>query len=137
MRILIVEDDDMLAEAVARALRQSAHAVQRAATGPQAEAMLETTEFDLVILDLGLPGMDGLEVLRNARTRGNRVPVLVLTVRDAVEDRVAGLDRGADDYLTKPFELSELEARVRALIRRANSAASAELHHGPLRLDTA
>jgi len=137
MRVLIAEDDDMLAEAIARALRQSAHAVQRAATGTQADAALEATDFDLAILDLNLPGMDGLEVLRRLRSRGNRVPVLVLTVRDSVDDRVAGLDHGADDYLTKPFELVELEARVRALIRRANAAASSELRHGPLRLDTA
>jgi len=136
MRILIVEDDEMLAEAVARALRQSAHAVQRAATGPEADRILAATEFDLVILDLGLPQLDGFEVLKRLRGRRSRVPVLVLTVRDSVEDRVAGLDLGADDYLTKPFELVELEARVRALIRRANASASAQLVHGPLRLDT-
>jgi two-component system OmpR family response regulator len=137
MRILIVEDDEMLAEAVTRAMRQSAHVVQRAATGPDADRILSATEFDLVILDLGLPELDGFEVLKRLRGRRERVPVLVLTVRDSVEDRVAGLDFGADDYMTKPFELAELEARVRALIRRANSGTSSDLHHGPLRLDTA
>jgi two-component system, OmpR family, response regulator len=136
MRILIVEDDHMLAEAIARGLRQSAHSVQRASTGPEADRVLAANEFDLVLLDLGLPQLDGFEVLRRLRGRRARVPVLVLTVRDSVEDRVAGLDLGADDYLTKPFELIELEARVRALIRRANASASAELVHGPLRLDT-
>jgi len=136
MRILIVEDDEMLAEAVARALRQSAHTVQRAADGEEADRILSATEFDLVILDLGLPKLDGFEVLKRLRERRGTAPVLVLTVRDSLEDRVAGLDLGADDYLTKPFELAELEARARALIRRANAAASAELVHGPLRLDT-
>jgi two-component system, OmpR family, response regulator len=136
MRILIIEDDHMLAEAISRGLRQSAHSVQRASTGPEADRVLAANEFDLVLLDLGLPQLDGFEVLKRLRARRSRVPVLVLTVRDSVEDRVAGLDLGADDYLTKPFQLVELEARVRALIRRANAAASAELVHGPLRLDT-
>ena len=136
MRILLVEDDAMLAEAVMRALKHSAHQVQRAATGQEADRALATNEYDLVLLDLGLPQMDGFEVLKRLRARRSKVPVLVLTVRDSVEDRVAGLDLGADDYLTKPFELSELEARVRALIRRSHSNASAEIVHGPLRLDT-
>ena len=136
MRILIVEDDEMLAEAVSRALRQSAHAVQHAATGPEADRILAATEFDLVILDLGLPQLDGFEVLKRLRGRRNRVPVLVLTVRDSVDDRVSLLDYGADDYMTKPFELAELEARVRALIRRANSGTTSDLCHGSLRLDT-
>ena len=137
MRILVVEDDDMLADAVARALRQSAHMVQRAATGTEADRALAANEYDLVLLDLGLPGMDGFEVLKRLRQRRVRVPVLVLTARDALEDRIAGLDLGADDYLAKPFQLAELEARVRALIRRAHAGASAELVHGRLRLDTA
>ena len=137
MRILLVEDDDMLAQAVSRALKQSAHTVQRAATGAEADRILATNDFALVLLDLALPGMDGFEVLKRLRARRSQVPVLVLTVRDSLEDRVAGLDLGADDYLTKPFELAELEARVRALIRRSNASASADLLHGPLRLDTA
>lgn len=137
MRILLVEDDAMLADAVARALRQSAHAVEVAADGEQADAMLKNTAYDLVLLDLGLPRLDGLEVLRRLRRRRSTVPVILLTVRDAPEDRVAGLDTGADDYLAKPFNLSELEARVRALLRRANQGAGPELVHGPLRLDMA
>ncbi|HXF65592.1 MAG TPA: response regulator transcription factor [Burkholderiales bacterium] len=135
MRILLVEDDAMLADAVARALAQSAHTVDVARDGEQADRMLALGGHDLVLLDLGLPKTDGFEVLRRLRARRSTVPVLVLTVRDALEDRVAGLDLGADDYLTKPFHLSELEARVRALIRRANVAASSELVHGRLRLD--
>ncbi|MEO5693608.1 MAG: response regulator transcription factor [Usitatibacter sp.] len=136
MRILIVEDDNMLAEATTRALKQAAHMVQRASTGVEADRMLAVNEYDLVLLDLGLPQMDGFEVLKRLRARRSKVPVMILTVKDAVEDRVTGLDLGADDYLTKPFELSELEARVRALIRRANSNASSDILHGPLRLDT-
>jgi two-component system OmpR family response regulator len=136
MRILIVEDDAMLAEAVTRALKQSSHMVQRAANGAEADRALAANEYDLVLLDLGLPQLDGFEVLKRLRGRRSKVPVLILTVRDSVEDRVAGLDLGADDYLTKPFELSELEARVRALIRRSHSNASSDIVHGPLRLDT-
>lgn len=126
----------MLAAPVTRALVQSAHVVDCARTGAEADRALIVTDYDLVILDVGLPGMDGFEVLRRLRQRRSKVPVLMLTVRDALEDRVTGLDLGADDYLTKPFELFELEARVRALIRRANASASAELVHGRLRLDT-
>jgi two-component system OmpR family response regulator len=137
MRILVVEDDAMMADAIARALRQSAHMVQKAATGVDADRALATNEYDLVLLDLGLPRMDGFEVLKRLRQRRSRVPVLILTARDAIEDRVSGLDHGADDYLAKPFELAELEARVRALLRRGQANASAELVHGPLRLDTA
>lgn len=127
----------MLADAVARALRQSAHAVDVAADGEEADAILKSTAHDLVLLDLGLPRLDGLEVLRRLRRRRSTVPVILLTVRDAPEERVAGLDAGADDYLAKPFNLSELEARVRALLRRANQGAGPDLVHGPLRLDMA
>jgi two-component system OmpR family response regulator len=134
---LIAEDDLMLADAVTRALRQSAHMVSHASSGEEADDALAANQFDLVLLDVGLPRMDGFQVLRRLRQRRNSVPVLMLTVRDALEDRVTGLDLGADDYLTKPFELSELEARVRALIRRANASASSELIHGPLRFDMA
>ncbi len=137
MRILIVEDDRMLAEAIARALRQSAHLVSHAARGDEADDALAAGEFDLVLLDVGLPVLDGFEVLRRLRRRRNPVPVLMLTVRDALEDRITGLDLGADDYLAKPFELGELEARVRALIRRSHAGASSELVHGPLRFDMA
>ncbi|NBQ87767.1 MAG: DNA-binding response regulator [Betaproteobacteria bacterium] len=137
MRILMVEDDEMLADAVTRALSQLAHSVDVARDGESADRALQDNRYDLAILDVGLPGIDGLEVLRRLRRRRSRVPVLVLSARDGVEDRVAGLDLGADDYLTKPFHLFELEARVRALIRRAHSQADAELVHGRLRLDVA
>lgn len=137
MRILLVEDDEMLANAVARALRQSAHAVDTVASGAEADDYLTANEYDLVLLDLGLPKLDGFEVLRRLRQRRNAVPVIILTVRDAQEDLVKGLDLGADDYLTKPFNLPELEARVRAVIRRSHASASSELVHGPLRLDMA
>jgi two-component system OmpR family response regulator len=137
VRILLVEDDAMLADAVQRALTQSAHAVDVARSGEDADRALGAAGYDLVLLDLGLPGLDGYEVLKRLRARRNRVPVLILTVRDAVSDRIAGLDLGADDYLTKPFHLAELEARVRALIRRAHAGASSVLVHGRLRLDMA
>ena len=137
MRILLVEDDAMLADAVARALRQSAHAVDVAPDGEEADALLKGSAYDLVLLDLGLPRLDGLEVLRRLRRRRSTVPVILLTVRDAPEDRVAGLDTGADDYLAKPFNLAELEARVRALLRRANQGSGPDLVHGALRLDMA
>lgn len=136
MRILVVEDDSVLAGALARVLSQQAHAVDSADTGEQARDALAADVYDLVILDVGLPAPDGFTILKELRARGSQVPVLVLTARDAVEDRVRGLDLGADDYLTKPFDLQELEARVRALIRRLHHRASPELRHGRLRLDT-
>jgi two-component system OmpR family response regulator len=137
VRILLVEDDVLLADAMVRALTQSAHAVDLATSGEKADAALGANAYDLVVLDVELPQIDGFEVLRRLRARRSRVPVLMLTVRDAVEDRVTGLDLGADDYLTKPFHLSELEARVRALIRRAHAGANPDLVHGRVRLDTA
>lgn len=135
MRILLVEDDAMLADAIARAFIQSAHAVDLVNNGDDADRALLTTEYDVVLLDIGLPGLDGLQVLKRARMRRSAVPVLVMTARDTLEDRVGGLDLGADDYITKPFHLSELEARVRALIRRAHLAGSPDLVHGRLKLD--
>lgn len=137
MRILLVEDDALLADAIARSLSQSAHAVDVARSGEEADAALATVDYDLVVLDVELPGLDGLEVLKRLRARRSVVPVLIVTVRDALEERIAGLDLGADDYLTKPFHLSELEARVRALIRRAHAGATSELVHGRLRLNMA
>lgn len=137
MRILLVEDDEMLAEAVNRALTQSAHAVDVARSGEAADHALAASQYDLVVLDIGLPQLDGFEVLKRLRQRRSGVPVLILTVRDLPEDRVTGLDLGADDYLTKPFHLGELEARVRALIRRSHASSSSGLVHGRLRLDMA
>lgn len=137
VRILLVEDDAILADAVSRALTQSAHAVDLARSGEEADRALVANAYDLVILDIGLPQMDGFEVLKRLRGRRAGVPVLVLTARDALEDRVTGLDLGADDYLTKPFHLAELEARVRALIRRGHLSASPNLSHGRLRFDVA
>jgi two-component system OmpR family response regulator len=137
VRILLVEDDVMLAETVARALTQSAHAVDCARSGDEADRALGSQQYDLVLLDVGLPTIDGFEVLRRLRARRSKVPVMMLTANDAPQDLVKGLDLGADDYLTKPFRLSELEARVRALIRRANAGVTAEIVHGRLRLDTA
>jgi two-component system OmpR family response regulator len=136
MRILIVEDEPVLADGLSRSLRHADYAVDTSGTGTQADHVLATQTYDLVILDLGLPQLDGFEVLRRLRHRGSRVPVLVLTARDALEDRVKGLDLGADDYLTKPFELAELEARVRALIRRGHSGGGSLLSHGALSVDT-
>jgi two-component system OmpR family response regulator len=137
MRILIVEDDPALADGLVRSLTQSGYAVDCATQGAMANTMLQDGVYDLAILDLGLPKMDGTEVLRRLRQRGGKTPVLVLTARDAVEDRVLGLDLGADDYMTKPFDLSELEARVRALIRRGQLGSNTSLTCASLLLDTA
>lgn len=136
MRIMIVEDDAALARGVARILESEGYAVDVVARGEQAILAAEQERFDLVILDVGLPGMDGFEVLRRMRAQAERVPVLLLTARDAVDDRVHGLDLGADDYVAKPFAMSELAARVRALIRRSQAQAGPKVVHGPLLLDT-
>jgi two-component system OmpR family response regulator len=135
MRILIAEDDQVLADGLLRALRGSGYAVDQVATGTEADAAVASHEFDLLILDLGLPKMGGLEVLRRLRARGSALPVLILTAADSVEQRVTGLDVGADDYMAKPFSLQELEARVRALTRRGLGTASSIIRHGPLTFD--
>ncbi len=137
MRILIAEDDPVLADGLSRSLRALGYAVDAVADGEQADAALAAQGFDLVILDLGLPRLSGLEVLRRLRARNGTAPVLILTAADSVEQRVKGLDLGADDYMAKPFALSELEARVRALTRRALGANQGLLRHGPLVLDLA
>ncbi|MDM7462385.1 MAG: response regulator transcription factor [Tepidimonas taiwanensis] len=138
MRILIAEDDQVLADGLLRTLRAAGAAVDHVANGEDADAALQMHDgFDLLILDLGLPKLGGLEVLRRLRARGSRLPVLILTAADSVEDRVRGLDLGADDYMAKPFALAELEARVRALVRRGNGAASSVIQHGPLVYDQA
>ena len=119
MRVLVVEDDALLTEGLIRVLTRAGHVVEHAATGKAADQLLTAASFDLLVLDIGLPDIDGFEVLRRLRARRATTSVLVLTARDAVEDRVHGLDLGADDYLTKPFSVTELEARVRALLRRS------------------
>jgi two-component system OmpR family response regulator len=136
MRVLLIEDDPVLADGLMRILRQSKHAVTYENNGLRADELLMTQEYDLVILDMGLPGLDGSEVLRRLRYRNSKVPVLILTARDKISDRVQGLDLGADDYMTKPFDLPELEARIRALLRRGQSASGADLRVGELCLDT-
>jgi len=135
MRILLVEDDQVLADALSRALVQAAHAVDIVGTGERADHALALGVYDLAILDIGLPGLSGLEVLRRLRARKATLPVLILTALDTLEDRVRGLDLGADDYLAKPFDLPELEARVRALLRRSTQS-TPYLEHGDLRFDT-
>jgi two-component system OmpR family response regulator len=137
MRILIVEDDKSLASGIASALRGDGHAADSMDRGELALAAIEQERFDLVILDVGLPGIDGFEVLRRLRAGGHAMPALMLTARDAVDDRVRGLELGADDYLLKPFALPELSARIRALLRRGQAVASPRLAHGPLVLDQA
>ncbi len=118
MRVLVVEDDPLLLSGLLNVLTRAGHATEQARSGAEADALLKTNAFDLVVLDVGLPVFDGFEVLRRLRERKSTCSVLVLTARDAVEDRVHGLDLGADDYLTKPFSITEFEARVRALLRR-------------------
>ncbi len=135
MRILVAEDDPSLAEGLLRALRHAGYAVDCVRNGEEADAALGANEFDLVILDIGLPRKSGLEVLRRLRARNSAMPVLILTALDSVSDRVAGLDAGADDYLAKPFELAELEARVRALTRRGMAGGSTMINLGPLSYD--
>jgi two-component system OmpR family response regulator len=137
MRILIAEDDSILADGLIRSLRQSGYAVDHVRGGTEADAALSVQTFDLLILDLGLPRLTGLEVLRRLRTRNSHLPVLILTAADSIDERVKGLDLGADDYMAKPFDLNELEARVRALTRRGVSGGSAMVRHGALMFDQA
>ena len=137
MKLLLVEDDAMIGRALLDALRGDGYAVNWVRDGAAAEATLGSEPYDLVLLDLGLPRRDGLAVLRNLRARGNTVPVLVATARDAVGDRVAGLDAGADDYIVKPFDVDELQARIRALIRRSAGRAEPLIAHRGLTLNPA
>ncbi len=135
MRLLLVEDDPILRDGIMRSLLQAGYSIDSATDGIEADHLLAVQHYDLLILDLGLPRKDGLEVLRKLRLRDQATPVLIATARDSVNDRVAGLDLGADDYLTKPFDLAEFEARIRALVRRGQGAHVSQLTVGPLRLD--
>jgi len=137
MRILLVEDDVMIADAVSVALKDAAYSVDWVKDGVLANSVLEQGEHQAVLLDLGLPNRDGFEVLRRLRLAGNMLPVIVITARDSVADRVKGLDCGADDYLVKPFEVSELLARLRAVVRRQGGQAGALLGNGKVQLDPA
>lgn len=136
MRILLVEDDAVLGDGLSRSLCDWGFDVTLAETGGYAGGALATQPYDLVILDLGLPDMDGRDVLRQLRARKSAVPVLILTARDGLNDRVGGLELGADDYMTKPFELRELEARVRALLRRSHGGFDHDIRFGGLTLNT-
>lgn len=137
MRLLVIEDDKILAEGLIEALNQAGYAVDHAVNGEIAMTFLQQTSYDLVVLDLGLPKLDGFEVLKRLRGRGDHVAVMILTAQDAIESRVKGLDLGADDYLIKPFNLTELEARVRALIRRGKMGVNTSLVCGDLSFNAA
>jgi two-component system response regulator QseB len=137
MRLLIVEDDVLLGEALADGLRQLGHAVDWFGDGAKADAALAGAAFDAIVLDLGLPRGDGMVWLRRWREGGLKLPLLILTARDGIEDRIAGLDAGADDYLVKPLTIDELAARLRALVRRAAGQAQAAWQHGALQYDPA
>ena len=137
MRVLLVEDDQMLGSAVLQALHDAAYAVDWVQDGARASTALEDHDYALVLLDLGLPRRDGIEVLRRLRARGDATPVLVITARDSVDQRIEGLDVGADDYLGKPFAVGELLARLRALVRRSAGAASSTLTNGVVSLELA
>ncbi|WP_031433043.1 response regulator [Methylomarinum vadi] len=136
MNILLIEDDEVLADGLTHTLSNSGFSVTGAKTGQYAEHLLQAQDFDLIVLDLGLPDMDGLELLRKFRSKKLALPILILTARDAVNDRIEGIRQGADDYLTKPFELRELEARLHALIRRCYGGFSNAITVGRLLLDT-
>lgn len=137
MRLLLVEDDELISRSLGQALTRLGNSVEVFASCRDARAALQGAPFDLVVLDLGLPDGDGLSLLEEIRRRGDSTPVLILTARDGLDDRVRGLDLGADDYLAKPFQLAELEARVRALLRRSQQRTDNCLSLGPLRFDPA
>lgn len=137
MRLLLVEDDELLGNGLQAGLKQAGYRVDWLKDGLLAHHALKTEQFDLIVLDLGLPGMNGLEVLRSLRKRDDHTPVLILTAYDATRDRIAGLDSGADDYLVKPFDLDELLARLRAIVRRSTGRASNLIIHGDIEIDPA
>jgi two-component system, OmpR family, response regulator len=135
MRVLLVEDDAMIAQGLQTALRQSGFAVDWMRDGKSAAGALQGSVFDAVLLDLGLPHRDGIDVLRELRTRGDATPVIILTARDEIQHRIAGLNAGADDYIVKPFDLDEVIARLRSVLRRAAGRGDPSIRHGELRLD--
>ncbi len=137
MRLLLVEDDELLGDGLSAGLTQNGYTVDWLKDGASADQALQTEEFEVIVLDLGLPKLSGIEVLQNFRERGNTTPVIILTARESIEDRIKGLDSGADDYLVKPFDLDELCARIRALQRRFNVRAESTLSHGNIILDPA
>lgn len=137
MRILLVEDDEMIGNAIVQALQDAAHAADWVRDGDAATGALLGQEHDAMLLDLNLPHRDGLDVLRSLRTGGNKLPVIILTARDGVDDRIGGLDAGADDYLVKPFETGELLARLRAVTRRLSDHADTRMASGKLAVDAA
>jgi two-component system response regulator QseB len=135
MRLLLVEDDSMIGAAAQQGLRGEGHTVDWVRDGREAEGAMRAAEYEIVLLDLGLPHRDGLSLLRQWRQKGRQVPVLIVTARDAVTDRIAGLDAGADDYLVKPFDLDELSARIRAVMRRRAGRAESTIRVGALEID--
>ena len=137
MRLLLVEDDSRIAHFVARGLQEQAYAVDVVANGDDALYQVEINDYDVIVLDVMIPGKDGFATCRGIRSLGKRMPILMLTARDAVDDRIRGLDSGADDYLTKPFEFGELLARLRALLRRPRDLRPSQILVGDLELDTA
>lgn len=137
MRVLLVEDDELLGDGVYHGLRQHGHVVDWVKDGKTAEHALKIDEFDAVILDLGLPKQSGLDMLKHVRQKGILTPVLILTARETIDDRIAGLDSGADDYMTKPFDLEELTARLRALQRRSKSRAAPLIEHSGIIINPA
>lgn len=137
MRLLLIEDDELLGDAVKTGLAQFGYVVDWLKDGAIAKQMLKSEAFDLIILDLGLPRLPGLTLLQTLRHDGNTTPVIILTARDAVDDRIKGLDNGADDYMTKPFDLNELTARIRALTRRSQGRAETDIHYKNIIIDPA
>lgn len=137
MRLLLVEDDEMIGSALTKGLQHEAYTVDWVRDGRQAEAAIASEPYGMVVLDLGLPGKEGMAVLAGLRRKGNRVPVIIVTARDGLNDRIRGLDTGADDYLVKPFDLDELTARIRAVFRRHHGQADTLLTHGELQINSA
>ncbi|MGE0116015.1 MAG: response regulator [Steroidobacteraceae bacterium] len=137
MRVLLVEDDSLLGKAVRTGLEQQDHAVDWVQDGAAAELALMTSDYAAMVLDIGLPRQDGMTLLRKIRAKGKQIPVVIITARDDIADRVAGLDSGADDFIVKPFDLQELGARLRAVVRRASGRASSDIVHGSLKVDPA